>query len=202
MLDCINLKSYYRGERLMNADQKTKCQYIIHSHAVAAAAGNIIPVPGLGFATDIVVMTSMTMSLCAVFGGSIQEEAAKIIAITTIKNTMLKQPIKVITKELSKIVPFLGQVVSPTVSVVVLESAGWALATELEEKFADKQAQRLIKEKEHQSIVASYDKKGNKIQAEPVHAIESEQSSSKFSYFETLKSVLLPGKKVDKETPL
>ncbi|MBH1974776.1 MAG: hypothetical protein I8H95_00450, partial [Rhodocyclales bacterium] len=60
----------------MTEDQESKCHKIIHSHAVAGAAGNAVPVPGLGIATDMVTMTTMTMSLCAVFGGSLTEEAA------------------------------------------------------------------------------------------------------------------------------
>ena len=126
--------------KFMTDDQEKKCHAIIHSHAVAAAAGNAVPVPGLGIAADMVTMTSMTMSLCAVFGGSLTEEAAKALAIATIKNTMLKQPIKTLTKELSKFIPFLGQVVAPSISVVMLEAAGWTLAKELEAKFRAKAA--------------------------------------------------------------
>jgi uncharacterized protein (DUF697 family) len=119
---------------LMTPDQETKCHAIIHSHAVAAAAGNAVPVPGLGIAADMVTMTSMCMSLCAVFGGNITEEAAKTLAIAAMKNTMLKQPIKTATKELSKFIPILGSIVAPSISVVMLEAAGWTLAKELEAK--------------------------------------------------------------------
>lgn len=45
---------------------------------------------------------------------------------------MLKQPIKTLTKELSKIVPFLGQMVAPAISVTMIEAAGWSIAKELE----------------------------------------------------------------------
>lgn len=131
-------------ERHMNEEQKKKCHYIIHSHAAAAAAGNAIPVPGLGVATDLVTITAMTMSLCAVFGGSIQEEAAKAIAITTFKNAMLKQPIKVITKEVSKFIPFLGQAVAPTLSVVFIEAVGWSIAEELYQKFKSKYPEQAV----------------------------------------------------------
>lgn len=120
----------------MTEEQESKCNYIIHSHAVAAAAGNAVPVPGVGIAADMVTMTSMTMALCAVFGGNMTHEAAKTLAITALKNTMLKQPIKTLTKELSKLVPGLGQIVSPSISVVMLESAGWVLAKELEQEFS------------------------------------------------------------------
>lgn len=122
----------------MNEDQKKKCHYIIHSHAIAAGAGNAIPVPGLGVATDLVTITAMTMSLVAVFGGSITEEAAKAVAIASFKNAMLKQPIKVITKEVSKFIPFLGQAVAPTISVVIIEAVGWNIADELYSKSSKK----------------------------------------------------------------
>lgn len=122
----------------MTEDQEKKCRKIIHSYAAVAAAGNAAPVPGLGIAVDMVAMTSMCVSLCAVFGGSLTEEAVKGLAVTTIKNKMLKQPITTMAKELSKFIPFLGQAVAPSISVVMLEAAGWTLAKKLESKFKAK----------------------------------------------------------------
>ena len=116
----------------MNANQKKKCHAIIHSHAVAAAAGNAAPAPGLGIAVDMVTMTTMAMALCTVFGGNIRQETAKTLAIAALKNTMLKQPIRTLTKELSKLVPGLGQVVAPSIAVVMIEAAGWVLVSDLE----------------------------------------------------------------------
>ncbi|MCR5662026.1 MAG: hypothetical protein K6G50_07855 [bacterium] len=118
----------------MTPEQKSKCEKIIHGHAAAAAAGNLIPVPGTGVAADIVTMTTMAMALSSVFGDKIPENVAKNLAIAAIKDTALKQPIKVLSKELSKFIPFLGQVVAPSISVAMLESAGWVLANELAEK--------------------------------------------------------------------
>ncbi|NMG50688.1 hypothetical protein GO613_21570 [Azoarcus communis] len=122
----------------MTEDQLKKCRSIIHSHAAAAAAGNAVPVPGLGFATDMVTMSSMAMSLCGVFGGSITQEAAKAMAIASMKNSMLQQPVKTVAKELSKFVPGLGLLVAPGLSVVMLEAAGWILARELEARTTGK----------------------------------------------------------------
>lgn len=124
----------------MTSEQEKKCHAIIHSHAVMAAAGNALPVPGLGVAADMVTMTTMAMSLCTVFGGGIAEETGKTMAIAAIKNVMLKQPLRVLAKELSKLVPGLGQVVAPAMSVAMLESAGWVLAKELDAKFGDRQS--------------------------------------------------------------
>jgi uncharacterized protein (DUF697 family) len=123
---------FFVGGATMTDDQKTKCHAIIHSHAVAAAAGNAAPIPGLGIAIDMVAMTTMAMALCAMFGGNVKEETAKTLAIAALKNAMLKQPIRTLAKELSKLVPGLGQIVAPSIAVVMIEAAGWVLASELD----------------------------------------------------------------------
>jgi len=129
---------------VMTKEQSNKCRMIIHTAALGAGSGNLIPVPGAGVAADIVAMTMMAMSLAAVFGGGIAEEVAKGMAITALKQTMLDQPIKVLTKELSKFVPFLGQVVGPTISAGVIEAAGWALANEMAMKFNREHEVRMV----------------------------------------------------------
>ena len=115
----------------MTEEEKRKCQKIIHGHAAAAAAGNLVPAPGVGIAVDTVTMTTMAMALASVFGGSITESVAKNLATSAIIATIKKQPLKVITKEISKVLPFIGQLVAPTISVAMLESAGWLLAEDL-----------------------------------------------------------------------
>jgi uncharacterized protein (DUF697 family) len=119
----------------MTREQKNKCHAIIHSAAVAAGAGNLIPVPGTGIAADMVAMTAMSISLSSVFGGCLSTQAARGLAFTSIKETMLKQPIKTLTKELTKIIPLLGQLVAPAISVTLLEAAGWVMASELEQQY-------------------------------------------------------------------
>lgn len=118
----------------MTAEQEKQCRAIIHAHAVAAGAGNAIPVPGLGVATDVGTMVTMAMALSAVFGDNISENVAKNITVATLKRTVLKQPLKTIAKEVSKLIPGLGQVVAPAVSVGMLEAAGWSMAKELERR--------------------------------------------------------------------
>ena len=122
----------------MTDEQKTKCHAIIHTAAVACGAGNAVPVPGLGIAADTVALTTMTVSLAGVFGGDLPTEAAKGIAIAAIKSTMLKQPIKVLTKELSKLIPFIGQTVSPAISIAIVEAAGWSIAEQLSKESKNK----------------------------------------------------------------
>lgn len=118
----------------MTASQKNKCHAIIHASALAAGAGNLSPVPGTGVAADTLALTGMAVSLAAVFGSDISKEAARAMAFSAIKNTLLKEPIKVITKELSRIFPGLGQVVAPTISVGLIEAAGWTMAEEMERR--------------------------------------------------------------------
>ena len=118
----------------MDESTKKKCQAIIHATAVGCGAGNLVPVPGVGVAADIVAMTTMTMSLASLLGGNITKEAAEGLAITELKKQVLKQPIKTLGKELSKIVPGLGQFVGPAVSISIIESAGWSIANKLDRK--------------------------------------------------------------------
>lgn len=115
----------------MTDEEKSKCRKIIHGHAAAAAAGNLVPIPMVGLATDTVTMTTMAMALAAVFGGSITESVAKNMAVNAIVATIKKQPVRIIAKEISKVVPIVGQLVAPSVSVAMLEAAGWLLASEL-----------------------------------------------------------------------
>jgi hypothetical protein len=89
---------------------------------------------GVGVAADTVALTLLAMSLCAVFGGNLSETTAKALAIAAVKNSMVNQPIKLLSRELSRFVPLLGQLVAPALSLAMLEAAGWALARELEDR--------------------------------------------------------------------
>lgn len=115
----------------MTDEEKSKCRKIIHGHAAAAAAGNLVPVPMVGLATDTVTMTTMAMALASVLGGSITESVAKSMAVNAIVATIKKQPVRIIAKEISKVVPVVGQLVAPSISVAMLEASGWLLAEEL-----------------------------------------------------------------------
>ena len=116
----------------MTEDQNIKCHAIIHSAATAAAGGNLVPVPGMGVAVDTLAMTAMVMSLASVFEKDVNEKIAEGMAIVALKNTMLRQPIKMVAKEVSKFIPIFGQMVAPTVTFGLIEAAGWQVARELE----------------------------------------------------------------------
>ena len=52
----------------MTTEEKNKCHIIIHAATAASGAGNLVPIPGLGAAADMVTMTTMAISLASVFG--------------------------------------------------------------------------------------------------------------------------------------
>lgn len=118
----------------MTNEQKNQCHAIIHSAAVAAGGGNALPIPALGLAADTAALVGMAIGLASVFGQNIGEAAAKAAAVDALKKTLLKQPIKVIVKELSKIIPVFGSIFAATVSVGLVEAAGWTLASEFDAK--------------------------------------------------------------------
>lgn len=120
----------------MTKDQETRCHTIIHSSAAGAGVGNIVPIPGLGVAADISALTLMAISLATVFGGNLSKSEARRMAYDAIKDVVKKQPLRVIGKELSKLIPFIGSVAAPVVSIAILESAGWEMAKQLDRKFS------------------------------------------------------------------
>ena len=111
----------------MTAEEKTRCEDIIYVHATAAAAANAAPVPGGGTVIDTAALVSMAIHLSEVFGGSISKSTAEAMVVAELKKSVGKQFIK----ELSKILPFGGQLVAPTVTFGLLTKAGWAIANQL-----------------------------------------------------------------------
>lgn len=118
----------------MTSSEKNKLHAIIHSHAAACGAGNLVPIPGLGISADLAVFVSMAMSIAVVLGGEITTAAARAVAIAEIKKQAMKHPVKYAAKEVSKFIPFLGPLVAPAISVAMAEAAGWGIAQEIEAK--------------------------------------------------------------------
>ena len=116
----------------MTPEQTTLCRRIIHSAALAAGGGNLVPIPGFGVAVDLIAMTGMTMALANVFGSSIPKSVAEGLSIAAMKETVLMQPVKAIAAGISKFVPFLGQLVAPAISIGMIEAAGWNIARQLD----------------------------------------------------------------------
>lgn len=116
----------------MTEQERNKCHIIIHSASAASGAGNVVPLPGLGAAADMTAMTMMAVSLASVFGRDLTAAVARGAAYAALKKVILKQPMKYLAKECVKLIPFLGQAISATVSVALTEAAGWQLAEEFD----------------------------------------------------------------------
>ena len=63
----------------------------------------------------------MAVALAGVFGGNVSVEAAKALAFSALKKTALQQPAKLFAKELSKLIPGLGQVVAEHVDGTIAQ---------------------------------------------------------------------------------
>ena len=113
----------------MTTEQQGKCHAIIHVAAAAAGTANLSVINSVGIAGDLVAMTTMTLGLAAVFGGSIKYDDAKDIIIGELKKVI---PQKGSVKLLSKFVPG----VKAAVSVGTVEKIGWELSKRFEKEYA------------------------------------------------------------------
>lgn len=113
-----------------------KCRTIIHSYSALAGTGNLIPIPGVGVLADIGSLTMMARDLAIVLGNEEckNAEAAKAFTIGIAKRVFLKQPIKMIGKELAKFIPFAGQIIAGGISAAMTEAVGWSMVKSLSQE--------------------------------------------------------------------
>ena len=71
-----------------------------------------------------------------------------------------KQPIRTLARELSKVIPGLGQIIAPSIAVVMIEAAGWVAANELEEKLGEKKRSQAAAKKPAASTRRTKNAKG------------------------------------------
>lgn len=108
----------------MTSTQRAKCSSIIHSCAVAAAGGNLIPVPGVGAAADVAAVATMAVRLANVFERDIPASVARSLAVSA----LARQACKTVVKEIIKVIPIFGWLAAPAISAGTLEAAGWTIA--------------------------------------------------------------------------
>jgi uncharacterized protein (DUF697 family) len=115
----------------MTPEQESQCKTVIKAHVVAAKASSAAPVPGLSIAADLVTLTTMTLALSKVFGAELTLDTAKDLVLATLKESALKQ-LKQPGKLFGKLVPGFGK--APDENEI--ETTGWALAKDIEAKYA------------------------------------------------------------------
>ncbi len=152
--------------QFITEDEKKKCHVVIHTHALLVGAGNAVPVPGLGFAADVGTMTTMAIALSQIFNDKPLDKNVAISLVTGIlKRLLLKYPIRMLAKEASKIIPGLGQVVAPTISIGMIESAGWVLVNQFAKERHENELKEEEKEIEIKKAIKAKDELGAKAEA-------------------------------------
>ena len=116
----------------MTSEQKSNCNRIIHAAAVSAAAvgGGMAQLPGADVPVIIGIEISMTISLGAVFGISLNESSAKSIVVATIGTIAGRG----ISQALVGWIPGLGNLVNAGTAFGVVEALGWAIANDFSNK--------------------------------------------------------------------
>lgn len=106
--------------QLMTQEQITKCNIAIHTASAANAAAGIIPIPVADAVPISAAQITMVIALGKVFDQSLTEGAAKGI-IGAAASTF-------VGRNLVKLIPIAGWVVSAAVAAGVTEAIGWTVA--------------------------------------------------------------------------
>lgn len=120
----------------MTTEQREKCKVTIHSHATIMSAANLVPIPAVGIAADMTGMVTMTMALGAIFGISVTAESAKNAALAAFKRQLAKQA----GKQIIKIIPVAGWLISAGMTFALVESVGWEMAARFYRESRENQA--------------------------------------------------------------
>lgn len=110
--------------------EKSKCNYVIHTAAVAAGGIGIAPLPGADIVPICAVQVTMILGLARIFNIAITKEVAEAQA----KAYMVGNFGKLLAGELSKLVPVLGSATNATVAVGLTEYLGWETAEDFYKK--------------------------------------------------------------------
>ncbi len=112
----------------MTDEQRSKCAKIIHAAAVsgAAIAGGMAQLPGMDAPVLMGIEITMTISLGAVFGVTIDESGAKSIVLATIGMIAGRG----ISQVLVGWIPGIGNLINAGTAAGVIEVLGWAVAND------------------------------------------------------------------------
>ena len=127
-------------------DTAARCRKILKRRALTAAAASVVPIPGLGFALDVVLLTSLLDTINDEFGLSSAQLAAlphakrqqafnlvqmsgsyvigKVINTAVIVRLLSAVGVRVGTKRIAKYVPIIGQTASAALGFVITKKLG------------------------------------------------------------------------------
>lgn len=107
---------------VMTNKQFRECNIAIHTAAVAAGAGGVMPIPVMDSIPISAAQITMVVALGKIFEQKITESAAKGI-IGTAASTL-------IGRSLVKLIPIAGWIASAAVAAGVTEAIGWSIAVD------------------------------------------------------------------------
>lgn len=108
--------------KLMTSKQLSECNVAIHTASVAAAASGAIPLPGVDAVPISAAQITMVLALGKIFDQKLTESAAKGI-IGAAASTF-------VGRNIVKLIPIAGWVVSAAVAAGVTEAIGWSIAVD------------------------------------------------------------------------
>lgn len=135
-------KSFRKDTRQILEEKRQNAKTIIHKSALAAASGNIIPIPGVGFAADIGAIISMNQRVKGLY--ALGDVSKRGLGATTLHNVLrygsegfvkqqlAKFAVRMGVGEVAKFIPLLGQFVAATISVTIIEYVGEQMIEDFE----------------------------------------------------------------------
>lgn len=120
----------------MTSQERSRCEDIIHTCAVAAVGGqfvNPIRIPGIGdMAVDSAIIIGMAVKLAAVFGHSVSKGSVEGAALAALKEAYLNNIVKSAVKTVVGWIPGIGTVLTSGLTIAIIEEAGWTLAEQFD----------------------------------------------------------------------
>ena len=110
------------AKALMTDKQLKEVNIAIHTAAVAAGAGGIVPIPVMDSIPISAAQVTMVIALGKIFGQKVTESAAKGV-IGAAASTL-------VGRSLAKLIPIAGWIASAAVAAGVTEAIGWTIAVD------------------------------------------------------------------------
>ncbi len=130
--------------KMMTKDQLTKCNIAIHTATVASGASGAIPIPVADAVPITAAQITMVLALGKIFDQKITDSAAKGL-IGAAASTF-------VGRNLIKLIPVAGWIVSAAVAAGITEAIGWTIAVD----FAKAYRQEWMREKNAQDAAIAY----------------------------------------------
>ena len=120
--------------KLMTKDQILKCNVAIHTATIAAGASGAIPIPVADAVPMSAAQMTMVIALGAIFNQKISESTAKGLlgaAASTFAG-----------REIIKLIPIAGWIVSAATAAAITEVIGWTIAVDFAKDFRQEYERR------------------------------------------------------------